>query len=147
MGFARVATIYEMPAYLKDTYNCYNAISLDAGRSSALVVNDTHWVGPGRKVVDGYVAIPKPAFIEQQIKDYKRSNNEQKVLNNIADLFLLEFYQKGDQHRLDTIKQLESIESSKRLWPLVKQRVFLRKLINEMKAMDVSDQSYGFKQS
>jgi len=36
--------MYEMGKYLKETYGCYFAVNLDAGASSAMVVEDKYIV-------------------------------------------------------------------------------------------------------
>jgi len=44
MGFVPNKSMYEMGKYLKETYGCHFAINLDAGASSAMVVDDRHIV-------------------------------------------------------------------------------------------------------
>lgn len=144
MGFVKTGSIYEMPEYIRDHYGCYYAINLDAGASSALVVNDKHRVWPGRKVADGFVAIPKAAFINPQVEQYKLNNKETISLKAMRDLFADEFMIQGTAYKEDTLHKLALIEWSKRLWPLVPQRAFVRALIKELETIEISDEPYGF---
>ncbi len=144
MWFVKIGSIYEMPEYIKERYGCYYAINLDAGASSALVVNDQHRVWPGRKVADGFVAVPKPEFINPQVEQYKLSIKEKIALKAISNLFVEEFMIKGTQHKDETIQKLKLIEWSKRLYPLVPQRAFVRALTKELEPLIIKDEAYGF---
>lgn len=144
MWFVTIWSIYELPEFIKAQYGCYYAISLDAGTSSSLVVNDKYRVWPGRKVVDGFIAIPKAEFINPQVEQYKLSKKETAALTSIANLFIEEFQIKGIQHKNETIAQLKLIEWSKRLWPLVPQRAFVRALIKALEPIEIHDEAYGF---
>lgn len=144
MWYVTIWSIYEMPEYIKEKYGCYYAINLDAGASSALVVNDKHRVWPGRKVADGFVAVPKPEFINPQVEQYKLTTKEKIALKAITDLFVEEFMIKGIQHKDETIQKLKLIEWSKRLWALVPQRAFVRALIKELEPVTIKDEAYGF---
>lgn len=62
LWFVRNKSIYDMPGYLKDRYDCYNAINLDAGWSSALYADQTYIVWPGRNIVDAFVICGKQTW-------------------------------------------------------------------------------------
>ncbi len=144
MWFVTIWSIYEMPEYIREKYGCYYAINLDAGASSALVVNDKHRVWPGRKVADGFVAVPKPEFINPQVDQYVLNTKEKIALKALSDLFVEEFMIKGTQHKDETIQKLKLIEGSKRLWALVPQRAFVRALTKELEPVVITDEAYGF---
>lgn len=144
MWFVAVGSIYELPEFIKTQYGCYYAISLDAGTSSSLVVNDKYRVWPGRKVVDGFIAVPKAEFINPQVEQYKLNKKETAALTSISNLFIEEFQIKWVQHKNDTIAKLKLIESSKRLWPLVPQRAFVRALIKNLEPVEIKNEPYGF---
>ncbi len=69
-------TIYEMPAYLKSKYGCWNAINLDAGGSSAVYANGKYLVGPWRNIVDAYVIVGEKEETEKEVKKESEDNRE-----------------------------------------------------------------------
>lgn len=44
--------------YLKETFNCYNAIQLDSGWSRAMIYNNQYIAWPWRRVMDAIVVVP-----------------------------------------------------------------------------------------
>lgn len=144
MGFLKIGSIYELPEYLTSHYGCYYAISLDAGSSSSLVVNDKYRVWPGRKVVDGYVAIPKPEFINPQVDQYILSNKEKIAIKTLKDSFADEFAIQWSGYKADTLQKLTLIEWSKRLYALVPQRAFVRALAKELESIQITNEPFGF---
>ena len=46
-----------MPDYLKTTFNCYNAMNLDAGGSLGMVYKGTVKSKEGRKIMDAFVVV------------------------------------------------------------------------------------------
>jgi hypothetical protein len=145
LGFVKIQYLYHLPKYLKETYDCYYAIWLDAWRSSALVVDDKYLKWPWRKVTDGYLAVPKPAFIEQKINEYKLSKTEVLAVKRLHDRFIYEAQIRNGQEYLDyIITTIEWFEQSQRLYPLAKQRAILRMLKTNLSQVEEIDTSYGF---
>ena len=132
MGFVANKSMYEMAKYLKDTYDCYFAINLDAGTSSSLVIDDKYVVWPGRKVADGFVAIPKPEYIERKINAYTLTSTQKESITLLANKFIYQIRQQGEVYKETTITMLQNTESSKRFYPLVSQRAIIRELIKQI---------------
>ena len=137
MGFVPNKSMYEMGKYLKETYNCYFAINLDAWASSAMLVDDKYVVGPWRKVVDGFVAVPKPAYIENKIQNYKLSQQQKDGINYLSDLFIYEAHKQGESYKQKTLDMLNSFETSKRLYPLADKRAIIRAMIQKIQTAEI----------
>lgn len=145
MGFVSIQYLYHLPKYLKETYNCYYAIWLDAWRSSALVIDDKYIKWPWRKVTDWYLAVPKPEFIEKKINDYTLSKTEILAIKKLHDRFIYEAQIRNGQEYLDYIMTtIDWFEQSQRLYPLAKQRAILRTLKKSLSQVENVDTSYGF---
>lgn len=127
-----------MGRYLIDTYNCHFAINLDAGGSSAMVVEDRHIIGPGRRVVDGFAAVPKPEFIEKRINEHKFTTTQQNSINLLVNAFQLEIDKQGEQYRQKILDMLHTRESSTIFYPLVDRRALLRKMIQRIEQVTPS---------
>ncbi|MDD5212927.1 MAG: phosphodiester glycosidase family protein [Candidatus Gracilibacteria bacterium] len=58
MGIVYSARMDDLPTILSDI-GCYNALNLDAGRSTALYNNGEYYVGPGREIMDALIITDK----------------------------------------------------------------------------------------
>lgn len=143
MGFVPNKSIYEMGAYLKNTYGCHFAINLDAGASSAMVVEDKYIIWPGRKVVDGFVAIPKEHYIENKIQNHQFSSQQKAAINRLGDMFAFEIYKKWDPYKQKIINTFQSREWSTLFYPLADKRALLREMIKIIEQVQATNE-YGF---
>lgn len=132
MGFVRIKYLYELPEYIKDTYNCYYAVSLDAGASSVLVINDEYKIWPGRKVVDGFLAIPKPEYIEQQITQHQLTKTENQLIQTLTSSFINYANTQWSGYLTTVTDKIKTIEESPRFYPLADKRAMLRKLVQQI---------------
>lgn len=143
MGFVANKSVYEMGRYLIDTYDCHFAINLDAGASSAMVIEDRHIIGPGRRVTDGYVAVAKPEYIEKQLSEYQFSSNEKRNINYIVDAFQFEIDKRWNEYRDSLVEKFKTRESSSIFYPLVDRRALLREVAKRIDKLEASD-DFGF---
>jgi hypothetical protein len=143
MGFIPNKSIYEMGAYLKNTYGCHFAVNLDAWGSSAMVVDDRHIVWPWRRVVDGFVVIPKEHYIENKIQNHQFSTQQRASINRLWDMFAFEIYKKGDTYKQKILNTFQSRESSTLFYPLADKRALLREMINIIEQVEPTNE-YGF---
>lgn len=56
MGGIEGVTIFEMPNLLLK-FDCYNALNLDTGGSTAMTFNGKYIKGPGRSIMDAFVVV------------------------------------------------------------------------------------------
>lgn len=143
MGFVPNKSMYEMGKYLKETYGCHFAINLDAGASSAMVVDDRHIVWPGRKVVDGFVAIPKEQYIENKIQNHQFSSQQKAAIIRLGDMFAFEIYKQWDAYKERILNTFQSREWSTLFYPLADKRALLREIIKSIEQVQ-STNDYGF---
>ena len=139
MGFVPNKSMYEMWSYLINTYDCHFAINLDAGASSAMVVEDKHIIGPWRRVTDWYVAVPKPAYIEKKINDHTFSSFQQTSINYIIDAFQFEIDKRWNTYRDSLVEKFKTRESAKIFYPLADRRALLREVIKRVEQLEASD--------
>jgi len=132
MGFVPNKSMFEMGRYLIDTYNCHFAINLDAWWSSAMVVDDKHIIGPWRRVVDGFVAVAKPAFIESKINNYSFSKTQENNINILEQSFRKEIHKKGSSYKEKILDTFGTRETSAMFYPLVDKRAMLREMIKRI---------------
>lgn len=140
MGFVPNKSMYEMGAYLKSTYGCHFAINLDAGASSAMVVEDKHIVWPWRKVVDGFAAIPKEQYIENKIQNHQFSSQQKAAINRLGDMFAFEIYKKWDEYKQKIINTFQSREGSTLFYPLADKRALLREMIKKIEQVQATNE-------
>lgn len=140
MGFVPNKSVVEMGRYLIDTYGCYSAINLDAGASSAMVVDDKHIVWPGRKVVDGFVAIPKEHYIENKIQNYQFSSQQRAAITRLGDMFAFEIYKQWDAYKQRILNTFQSREWSTLFYPLADKRALLREIIKSIEQVQATNE-------
>lgn len=136
MWFVPNKSVYEMWSYLKETYGCHFAINLDAGASSAMVVDDQYVIWPGRKVVDWFVAIPKEHYIESKIQNHQFSTQQRAAINRLWDMFAFEIYKQGEEYKQKILTTFQTREWSTLFYPLADKRALLREIIKIVEAVE-----------
>jgi len=143
MGFVPNKSMYEMGKYLKDTYGCNFAINLDAGASSAMVVEDKYIIWPGRKVVDGFIAVPKEHYIENKIQNHQFSSQQKAAIIRLGDMFAFEIYKQWAEYKQRILTTFQSREWSTLFYPLADKRALLREIIKSVEKVEATNE-YGF---
>ncbi|GHW02392.1 hypothetical protein AGMMS50249_1780 [candidate division SR1 bacterium] len=64
MGYIGLSSVRDMAPYLQKNFDCYNALFLDAGASSAMIYSGNVLEKGSRKLItDAFVVVPSSAFI------------------------------------------------------------------------------------
>ncbi len=121
-------TIYELPAYLKKNFDCYNAIALDNWWSLGMMYGWKTYTKPTRQIMDAFVVVDvktdtqnnQPAqnnttekqqkvalinSIKLKFKQIKTKANKDKIKIILADLKEI---MKEKQNYLDKLKKIDS---------------------------------------
>ncbi len=139
MWFVPNKTIYEMPEYLKQKYWCRFAINLDAWKSSAMIFHDKYIIWPWRDVVDWYVIVPKQRRLDYELKNYKPTDKDMKVI-----LFLFDLLEKkikfwwGKQLQQKIIKVLDFIDKKPQIRWNIPLRVRFRILKDMIASLNIN---------
>jgi len=128
MGFVRNISMREISDYIRKQYGCDTALSLDAWLSTALVYRDSYLIGPGRDVVDWFVAVPKDWRVEEMIQGYELTKKDADYYVFLRKLLLNAVDKKWDTRRTKAIKALETMEKDIHVHGNIPKRVILRKL-------------------
>ncbi|HMT00964.1 MAG TPA: phosphodiester glycosidase family protein [Candidatus Absconditabacterales bacterium] len=148
VGFVGNFTLFDLPAYLQKSFDCARALSLDAGKSVALYHDEQYLLGPGRKVMDAFVIVPKEGLVsytqkkraaeESLISGYQFTSQESQLIPQIV----LALQQNISKKRTATLQaalkqkylnQLRDLELSRSLRDNARARKILRSLLNNLK--------------
>jgi len=135
MWFVSNKTIYEMPDYLSDRFDCYIALNLDAWKSSAMFYNNKYIIWPWRKVTDWYIIVPKPERLDHQLKTYKLNKKEQKETIKLYNKFKKQILIWWEKKKKQILKNLNIFESNISIMSNVPERVKYRIIINSIKKL------------
>jgi hypothetical protein len=143
MWFVPNKSMFEMGRFLIDNYGCHFAVNLDAWASSAMVVDDRHIVGPWRRVVDGFVAIPKREFIEKKINEHVFSTTQKNSINFLVDAFQFEIDKQWEAYKQKILNTFRTRESSTMFYPLADRRALLREMTRRIEQISPATE-FGF---
>jgi len=105
-----------------------------------MVVDDKYIVWPGRKIVDGFVAIPKEQYIENKIQNYQFSSQQRAAITRLGDMFAFEIYKKGDEYKQKILNTFQSREWSTLFYPLADKRALLREMIKAVEQVQATNE-------
>lgn len=138
MGFIGPVNIYTIPQTLKDFFGCRWAVNLDGGGSAAMINDEDYVVGPGRNLMDSWIIVPdegletyqkrKSEERELAISTSALTPRQQEVLSAMQSVIPRIISNKSDWRKQRQIKQLQAMESNRKM----KDNYTFRKLLREI---------------
>lgn len=140
MGFVDSISLYDLGDYLRTYFNCWDALNLDAGWSSAMIFDDDFVIWPWRPVMDAWVVVPRVGAqeyrrqrdeaINSAISHYQLTSEEQQALSGVISVLTTRFPWTIPSKKSDVLKQLRRLETQRFNKHNYRIRKILRTLIN-----------------